>query len=79
MSSESAKAFVEKMRADRKFNGRVTAAKDKEARTTLVKSEGFDFTRDELNLVFSEWDQWVEWFGIDGMALENIFGTIKLF
>ena len=28
MSSESAKAFVEKMRADRKFNGRVTAAKD---------------------------------------------------
>jgi len=67
------------MRVDRKFKVRVTAAKDKKERTALVKSEGFDFTKEELNSVLDEWDQWVEWFGINGMALENIFGTIELF
>ena len=67
MSIESANAFVQRMRKDPSFRRKVIAAEDKEARMALAKSEGFDFTKSELNSVLSEWDQCVEWLGVDGM------------
>ena len=48
MSIESARLFIDRMRHDKDFAGKVTACKDEEARMAFVKTEGFDFTSNEL-------------------------------
>ncbi len=48
MSVESAKAFVERMQSDEAFAKRVAEAESKEDRWVIVKAEGFDFTKDEI-------------------------------
>lgn len=49
MSTESATAFIEKMKTDEEFARRVGEADSKEDRWALLKANGFDFTRDELH------------------------------
>jgi len=48
MSLESAKAFVEKINTDEDFRNKVTEFKDTESRMAFVKSQGFDFTPDDI-------------------------------
>lgn len=48
MSIESAKAFIEKMKTDIDFAGKVAACADAQARMALVKAAGFDFTPEEI-------------------------------
>jgi predicted ribosomally synthesized peptide with nif11-like leader len=48
MSSESAKAFVEKMKTDADFAKKVMECKGKEAREAFVKNAGFDFSVEDL-------------------------------
>ncbi|MEQ8167563.1 MAG: Nif11-like leader peptide family natural product precursor [Candidatus Eremiobacterota bacterium] len=48
MSLESAKAFVEKINTDEDFRNKVTGFKDTESRMAFVKSQGFDFTADDI-------------------------------
>jgi predicted ribosomally synthesized peptide with nif11-like leader len=54
MSLESAKAFVERMKTDEDFRKKVTECKDNETRRECVKSQGFDFTADDIELVKGE-------------------------
>ncbi|MEQ8192164.1 MAG: Nif11-like leader peptide family natural product precursor [Candidatus Eremiobacterota bacterium] len=54
MSLESAKAFVEKINTDEDFRNKVTGCKDQETRTSFVKSQGFDFTADDIKLAQGE-------------------------
>ncbi len=54
MSIESAKVFIEKMKTDPDFAKKVSTCKDSEARHSLVKSSGLDFTVEELKKVKSE-------------------------
>ena len=54
MSLESAKAFIEKMETDEDLRRKVNECKDQEGRKALVKSEGFDFTGDDLKLAVGE-------------------------
>ncbi len=54
MSIESARLFMERMKKDEEFRNRVIAGEDNEARLKLVKSEGFDFTKDEFLAVHGE-------------------------
>ncbi len=65
MSLESAKAFVEKMNTDEDFRNKVTACKDPESRRAFVKSQGFDFTADDITVVKGE---------LSEEALESIAG-----
>ncbi len=48
MSFESAKAFIEKINTDEDFRNKVIACKDPESRMAFVKSQGFDFTADDI-------------------------------
>ena len=48
MSMESAKAFMEKIKTDEDFCHKVNECKDSESRITFVKSQGFDFTMEEV-------------------------------
>jgi len=50
----SAKSFIERMKTDEEFAKKVTSCKDVEARMKCVKDEGFDFTKEELELVKAE-------------------------
>lgn len=54
MSIKSAKAYVERMKADEEFRNKVLDCKDAKVRMELVKTEGFDFTVKEINGVTSE-------------------------
>jgi predicted ribosomally synthesized peptide with nif11-like leader len=54
MSLESAKAFLERMKADYEFKKRVTEASPAEARKAIVEKEGFDFTKEEIGSVISQ-------------------------
>ncbi len=54
MSLESAKSFVEKMKIDENFRNKVTECKDQESRMAFVKSQGFDFTADDITLAKGE-------------------------
>lgn len=54
MSIESAKAYVEKFKADGEFAKKVMACKDKEERKAFVKEAGFDFTAEEIKQVGTE-------------------------
>lgn len=51
MSIKAAEAFVERMEMDENFNKKITACKDPEERLALVKSEGYDFTKEEINQI----------------------------
>jgi predicted ribosomally synthesized peptide with nif11-like leader len=48
MSIESAKLFIHRMKTDGEFAEKVTECKDSETRTAFIKSEGFDFTTEEI-------------------------------
>jgi predicted ribosomally synthesized peptide with nif11-like leader len=65
MSLESAKAFIERMKTDEDFRKKVTECKDGELRKALIKAEGFDFTKEDIELVKSE---------LSEEALEGIVG-----
>jgi predicted ribosomally synthesized peptide with nif11-like leader len=49
MSIESAKAFVERMKADGEFRQRIAEAESSEVKAMILKYEGFDFTDKELD------------------------------
>ncbi len=49
MSIESAKEFVERMKTDSEFRKRVVEAESLEVRDRILKYEGFDFTKEELD------------------------------
>ena len=54
MSTESAKAFVERVKTDEDFAKRVAEAASREERAEIVKAEGFDFTAEELKELTNE-------------------------
>ncbi len=54
MSTESAKAFVERMKTDGEFRRRVAEAESPEVRARILKYEGYDFTDEELNSLKDE-------------------------
>ncbi len=54
MSLESAKAFLDRIRNDDDFRNQVGERESPEQRMEFVQSEGFDFTREELDEVQSE-------------------------
>ncbi|MFZ4625007.1 MAG: Nif11-like leader peptide family natural product precursor, partial [Rhodoferax sp.] len=54
MSIESAKAFIERMKTDRDFAGKVNASADARSRMAFVKAAGFDFTGEEIGVVKQE-------------------------
>ena len=53
MSIESAKAFMEKVKNDPEFAKQVSEKKTAAERHEFVKSQGFDFTGDEINQLSS--------------------------
>lgn len=54
MSIESAKAYVERMKTDEEFRNKILACTDAKKRMELVKSEGFDFTENDIKVVSAE-------------------------
>ena len=54
MTTDSAKAFLEKMKTDDGFAKSVTEAVSRKARADFVKAAGFDFSADELNAEVGE-------------------------
>jgi len=54
MSIESAKAYLERLKTDEEFVGRVKAAADNEARLALVEAEGFDFSKEDISAIKTE-------------------------
>jgi len=62
MSTESAKAFWERVKTDEAFARRVAACKDAQARGELVKAEGYEFTNEELKNMYE----------LDAEALDKI-------
>jgi predicted ribosomally synthesized peptide with nif11-like leader len=51
---QSAKAYLARFRADEVFAKRVIAAEGAHARERIAQSEGFDFTKSEVDSVASE-------------------------
>jgi predicted ribosomally synthesized peptide with nif11-like leader len=47
MSIESAKQFLEKLKADEEFRNKVTAKETSEAKMEFATAEGFSFTEEE--------------------------------
>lgn len=54
MSIESAKAFLERMRNDEDFKKELEEQASAEARVNFVKAQGFDFTKEDINLLKGE-------------------------
>lgn len=54
MSMESAKAYIERMKTDEDFRKKVTECKGTDTRKAFIKSQGFDFTADDIELVKGE-------------------------
>ncbi len=54
MSIESAKAFLEKVRTDDAFRKQVGEKATTEDRLEFIKTQGFDFTKEDLTEVQSE-------------------------
>jgi len=48
MSIESAKLFIDRMKHDRDFAEKVSNCKDEKSRMEFIKSEGFDFSMNEI-------------------------------
>jgi len=53
MSLESAREFLEKMRNDDAYAMQIVEAETREDRAVLVRGEGFQFDKDELDEAFS--------------------------
>jgi predicted ribosomally synthesized peptide with nif11-like leader len=51
MSIESAKAYIERMKTDEDFRKKVTDCKDTEARKAFVMKEGYDFSKEDMEMV----------------------------
>ena len=51
MSLESAKQFIERMKNDTDFAKQVTACADAQERMALVKTEGYEFTQEEIGQI----------------------------
>lgn len=49
MSVESAKKFIERIKADEEFRKAAIRCKDAASRQAFVRNAGFDFTLEELN------------------------------
>jgi predicted ribosomally synthesized peptide with nif11-like leader len=49
MSIESAKAYFERLKKDNDFAKKLSCLNNLEEKLTFIKSEGFDFTRDEIS------------------------------
>jgi len=54
MSILSARAFIEKMGTDSEFKKKVTECKDEKSRMDFVLSNGFDFNKEEIEVIKSE-------------------------
>lgn len=54
MSVESAKAFIEKVKNDEDFRKKLSEFKDGKERMKYAKTEGFDFTPEEVAKVKEE-------------------------
>lgn len=54
MSVESAKAFIEKVKADEDFKKKLGQLKDGKARVDFAKASGFDFTAEDIAKVKGE-------------------------
>ncbi|MEQ8222259.1 MAG: Nif11-like leader peptide family natural product precursor [Candidatus Eremiobacterota bacterium] len=54
MSMESAKAFVERLKTDEDFRNKVTDCKNDEAWKAFVKQAGYEFTKDDMELLKAE-------------------------
>jgi len=92
MSIESAKAFIERMKADENFKNRVIGAETAEARKAIVDEEDFDFTKEEIRSVTSHLSDeevdavargWMCWIGCVSQVKEYRwmlaqFGKIRL-
>ena len=63
MSKEAAQAFIEKMKSDEVFRGRVLAEEGVEARMVLIGAEGFDCSLAEIRAAQDDWDA-----ELDGVA-----------
>ena len=48
MSKEASQAFIERMKSDEAFRGRVLAEEGVEARMALIVAEGFDCSAEEI-------------------------------
>ena len=57
MSIESAKAYIDRILIDEEFKNRVNEAVTAEARNVVVKSEGFDFTKEEIESVVTRYQE----------------------
>jgi predicted ribosomally synthesized peptide with nif11-like leader len=49
MSKEAVNKFLDKMKADESFAGKIVAGKDKTERLALAKEAGFEFSAEEFN------------------------------
>ena len=58
MSTESARAFIEKFKSDGEFSKQLNEAKTKEARLAIAKKAGLEFTENEYKTVTSELPEW---------------------
>ena len=56
MSIESAKAYVERMKTDEKFRKKILAIEDAKKRMQFIKTEGFDFSSNDIKTVSAELD-----------------------
>jgi predicted ribosomally synthesized peptide with nif11-like leader len=54
MSIESAKACMERIKADEDFAKKVMECKDAEARMAFVRAAGYDFTTEEVSPLVGE-------------------------
>jgi len=54
MSMKSARLFAERMNTDQDFKRKVTECKDEKSRMDFVTSHGFDFSKEEIEVVKSE-------------------------
>ncbi len=54
MSIESAKAFLERIKNDEDFKKELEEPASAEERINFVKAQGFDFTKEEINLLKGE-------------------------
>ena len=54
MSMESAQTYIERLRCDEDFAKRIEEAESSESRELIVRSEGFSFTKHEIDKVASK-------------------------
>lgn len=65
MSLESAREFIEKLKSDNDFLNRINACKDSKERMAFAKSEGFEFTGEEIKDLKDE------------LSSDDLLGTIS--